>query len=184
GGDPPARGNPGPTRGTGGDPCRPGQRLRGRVHRCPSGAACTADRGTPRAAGGGRSQGPAGRCAGRGGAAAMTWLGANLPLVAELTALHLWLSLPPIVIGFVLAGHLGLLARRYRWLRGGLLTVIGLLHCNPSLAFFVLLPPVISICFLCWRNMSIALTNYAVALMARFGADAFVAVDPLVRQPA
>lgn len=114
----------------------------------------------------------------------MTWLGANLPLVAELTALHLWLSLPPIVIGFVLAVPLGLLAWRYRWLRGGLLTVIGLLYTIPSLALFVLLPPVIGISFLSSLNLTIALTIYAVALMARFAADAFAAVDPLVRQSA
>src|SRR5699024_9383592 len=156
----------------------------GRVHRCPSGAACTADRGTPQTTDNSRSQWPAGRCAGRGGAAAMTWLGANLPLVAELTALHLWLSLPPIVIGFVLAVPLGLLAWRYRWLRGGLLTVIGLLYTIPSLALFVLLPPVIGISLLRSLILTVALSVWAVALMPRFAADAVAAADPLVRQSA
>lgn len=114
----------------------------------------------------------------------MTWLSANLPLVGELTVLHLWLSLPPIIIGFALAVPLGLLAWRYHWLRGGLLTVIGLLYTIPSLALFVLLPPVIGISFLSPLNLTIALTIYAVALMARFAADAFAAVDPMVRQSA
>lgn len=114
----------------------------------------------------------------------MTWLTANLPLVGDLTALHLWLSLPPIIIGFVLAVPLGLLAWRYHLLRGGLLTVIGLLYTIPSLALFVLLPPVLGISFLSPVNLTIALTLYAVALMARFAADAFASVDPVVRQSA
>src|SRR5699024_3819778 len=53
-----------------------------------------------------------------------------------------------------------------------------------SLAYFVLLPPVIGISFLSSLNLTIALTIYAVALMARFAADAFAAVAPLVRQSA
>lgn len=114
----------------------------------------------------------------------MTWLGANLAEVWDLSVLHLWLSVQPIVIGFVIAVPLGLVAWRYRWLRGGLLTVIGLLYTIPSLALFVLLPPVIGISVLADANLVIALSIYAVALMTRFAADAFAAVDPVVRRSA
>lgn len=114
----------------------------------------------------------------------MTWLGGNLAEVWDLTVRHLWLSVQPIVIGFVVAIPLGLAAWRYRWLRGGLLTVIGLLYTIPSLALFVLLPPVIGISVLADANLVIALSIYAVALMTRFAADAFASVDPVVRRSA
>ena len=114
----------------------------------------------------------------------MTWVGANIAQVWNLSVLHLWLSVQPIVIGFVIAVPLGLVAWRYRWLRGGLLSVIGLLYTIPSLALFVLLPPVIGISVLADANLVIALSIYAVALMTRFAADAFAAVDPVVRRSA
>ena len=114
----------------------------------------------------------------------MTWLAGNLAEVWDLSVRHLWLSVQPIVIGFVLAVPLGLAAWRYRRLRGGLLTVIGLLYTIPSLALFVLLPPVIGISVLADANLVIALSIYAVALMTRFAADAFAAVDPVVRRSA
>ena len=114
----------------------------------------------------------------------MTWFTDNLADVWDLSIRHLWLSVRPIVIGFVLAVPLGLAAWRYRRLRGGLLTVIGLLYTIPSLALFVLLPPVIGISVLADANLVIALSIYAVALMTRFAADAFAAVDPMVRRSA
>jgi len=114
----------------------------------------------------------------------VTWLAGNLAEVWDLSVRHLWLSVQPIVIGFVLAVPLGLAAWRYRRLRGGLLTVIGLLYTIPSLALFVLLPPVIGISVLADANLVIALSIYAVALMTRFAADAFAAVDPVVRRSA
>lgn len=114
----------------------------------------------------------------------MTWFTDNLADVWDLSIRHLWLSVQPIVIGFVLAVPLGLAAWRYRRLRGGLLTVIGLLYTIPSLALFVLLPPVIGISVLADANLVIALSIYAVALMTRFAADAFAAVDPMVRRSA
>ena len=114
----------------------------------------------------------------------MTWLGANIAEVWDLAVRHLWLSVQPIVIGFVIAVPLGMVAWRYRWLRGGLLSVIGLLYTIPSLALFVLLPPVIGISVLTDANLVIALSIYAVALMTRFAADAFASVDGVVRQSA
>lgn len=114
----------------------------------------------------------------------MTWVLDNLDLLGELTLKHLWLSLPPIVIGFVISVPLGWLAYRFKLTRGLLLTLAGLLYTIPSLALFVILPPLIGISFLSPLNLTIALTIYAVAIMSRSVADALASVDPAIRQSA
>lgn len=114
----------------------------------------------------------------------MTWLGSNVGLVAELSLHHVQLSLLPIVVGFVVAVPLGVLAWRFKLTRGLTLTIVGLLYTIPSLALFVLLPPLLGISFLSEANVVIALSIYAVALMTRSAADAFGSVDPVVRRSA
>ncbi|SED82937.1 ABC transporter permease [Ruania alba] len=114
----------------------------------------------------------------------MTWLSGSLDLILELTLEHLWLSLLPIVAGFVIAIPLGQIAWRQKWLRGPMLSLVGLLYTIPSLALFVLLPPLLGIGFLSRANLIVALTIYAVALMTRFASDAFASVDIQVRQAA
>ncbi|WP_168916072.1 ABC transporter permease [Microcella flavibacter] len=114
----------------------------------------------------------------------MTWVANNWQQIVELTLVHLRLSLLPIVLGFVLAIPLGWVAHRYRLTRGLVLTVVGLLYTIPSLALFVILPPLLGLPFLSVGNVLIALTIYAVALMARSTADALDSVDPDVRQAA
>ena len=44
----------------------------------------------------------------------MTWARANADRLADLTWQHLWLSLVPVVLGFLLALPLGWWANRYR----------------------------------------------------------------------
>jgi osmoprotectant transport system permease protein len=114
----------------------------------------------------------------------MTWVLDNLPLIGRLTLEHLALAIPPIVIGFLLSIPLGFLAYRYRLTRGLLLTLAGLLYTIPSLALFVVLPPLLGISYLSSLNLSIALTIYAVAIMSRSVADALTSVDPDIRQSA
>ena len=114
----------------------------------------------------------------------MTWVLNNLPLIGRLTLEHIALAIPPIVIGFLLSIPLGFLAYRYRLTRGVLLTVAGLLYTVPSLALFVVLPPLLGISYLSSLNLSIALTIYAVAIMSRSMADALTSVDPAIRQSA
>lgn len=114
----------------------------------------------------------------------MNWLVNNWDLVLRLSVEHLRLSITPIILGFVISIPLGWLAFRFRLTRGILLTVAGLLYTIPSLALFVLLPPFLGISFLSEANITIALTIYAVAIMARSVADALDSVDPLVRQSA
>lgn len=114
----------------------------------------------------------------------MTWVLNNLGLILELTLEHMRLSILPIVLGFVIAIPLGWLAYRYRLTRGLILTLVGLLYTIPSLALFVILPPLLGISFLSEANVIIALTIYAVAIMARSVADALASVDPDVHQAA
>jgi osmoprotectant transport system permease protein len=114
----------------------------------------------------------------------VTWVLDNLGLILELTLVHIRLSILPIVLGFVIAIPLGWVAYRYRLTRGLILTLVGLLYTIPSLALFVILPPLLGIGFLSEANVLIALTIYAVAIMARSVAEALASVDPDVRQSA
>lgn len=114
----------------------------------------------------------------------MNWIVDNLDLIWRLTLDHVRLSIPPIVLGLVLSIPLGWVAYRYKLTRGLLLTVTGLLYTIPSLALLVLLPSVIGISFFSELNITIGLTIYAVALLARSVADALGSVDPGVRQSA
>ena len=101
----------------------------------------------------------------------MTWVVNNLDLIWRLSLEHLVLAIPPILIGFVISIPLGFLAYRFKLTRGLLLTVAGLLYTIPSLALFVILPPLLGISFISSLNLSIALTIYAVAILVRAVAD-------------
>ncbi|AYF96890.1 ABC transporter permease [Protaetiibacter intestinalis] len=114
----------------------------------------------------------------------MNWVLDNLDLIGRLTVEHLRQSALPIVLGFLIAIPLGWLAFRFRLTRGLVLTITGLLYTIPSLALFILLPTVLGISVLSEANLIIALTIYAVAIMARSIADALASVDPAVRQSA
>ena len=114
----------------------------------------------------------------------MNWLVNNWQLVLSLGVQHIRLSIPPIVLGFVISIPLGWLAYRFKLTRGLLLTIAGLLYTIPSLAMFVILPPLLGISFLSEINLTIALTIYAVAIMSRSVADALTSVDPAIRQSA
>jgi len=114
----------------------------------------------------------------------VNWIGNNLDLIAQLSVQHIRLSIPPILLGFVISLPLGWLAYRFKLTRGLLLTVAGLLFTIPSLALFVLLPPILGIAYTSEANVTIALTIYAVAIMSRSVADALGSVDPAIRQSA
>lgn len=114
----------------------------------------------------------------------MNWLFNNLPLVLELTLEHLRISVPPIVIGFLVSIPLGWLAHRYKLTRGLLLTVIGIVYTVPSIALLILLPPIIGISVLSATNVIVALSIYAVAIMVRSMADALDSVDEDIKRSA
>ncbi|HVG67640.1 MAG TPA: ABC transporter permease [Gaiellales bacterium] len=104
----------------------------------------------------------------------------NLPLIGDLTLEHLYFALPPIVIGLVLAIPLGWLANRTRAGRTVAINLSGLLYTIPSLALFVLLPPLLGTRILDPINVIVALTVYTVALLVRTVADGLSAVPPVV----
>lgn len=112
--------------------------------------------------------------------AALNWFWANLALIRDLTLEHLYFALPPVVIGLVLAIPLGWLANRTKLGRSLTINIAGLLYTVPSLALFVLLPPLLGTRILDPVNVVVALTVYTVALLVRTVADALNAVPAIV----
>lgn len=90
---------------------------------------------------------------------------------------HTWLSVVPVVTGLLIALPLGWLASRYRWSYPPLMTVSGLLYTVPSIALFVLVPPLLGLDPLSPLQVPIALTVYSVALLVRVVADGLGSVS-------
>lgn len=111
----------------------------------------------------------------------MNWLWDNLDRVAELTLVHLALSVPPIILSFVISIPIGWAAWRYRWSRGAVLGLAGILYAIPSLPLFIAMPGIIGTSLRSPVNVVVALTLYGIALMVRSAADGFGDVDPGVR---
>lgn len=107
----------------------------------------------------------------------MNWLWSNLDLVGELILVHLALSVPAIILSFVVSIPIGWLAHRYRWSRGVLLSLCALLYAIPSLALFIALPAMTGLSLRSPVNLVIALTLYGIAVIVRTAADAFDAVE-------
>ena len=110
----------------------------------------------------------------------MTWVLANLEMIGELTLEHVVFALVPVVLGIVLAVPLGWLANRTGFGRTLTINVSGLLYTVPSLALFVILPPLLGTQILDPINVIVALTVYTVALLVRTVADALSAVPSVV----
>ncbi len=70
------------------------------------------------------------------------WARENIDRFGTPTVQHLQIVIPAILIGFVVAFALALLAHRSRWLQPPLLAATGVLYTIPSIAFFFLLLPV------------------------------------------
>lgn len=70
------------------------------------------------------------------------WAKENIDRYGTPTVQHLELVVLSVVIGFVVAFALALLAHRTRWLQPPLLATTGILYTIPSIAFFFLLLPV------------------------------------------
>jgi osmoprotectant transport system permease protein len=69
------------------------------------------------------------------------WASENIDRFETPTVQHLQIVIPALVIGFVVAFALALLAHRIRWLQPPLLAATGVLYTIPSIAFFFLLLP-------------------------------------------
>jgi osmoprotectant transport system permease protein len=114
----------------------------------------------------------------------VNWLWSNLDRVGELILVHLALSVPAIILSFVVSVPIGWLAHQYRWSRSVLLSLCALLYAIPSLAVFIALPTVTGLSLRSPLNLVIALTLYGVAVIVRTSADAFNSVEPDVQQSA
>lgn len=106
----------------------------------------------------------------------MNWLSNNLDEVARLLLWHLGIALPAILLSFLFALPLGWLAWRYRWSRGLILTVCGLLYAIPSLPLLVFLPVLLGTGLRDPLNVVVLLTLYGIALQVRSTVDGFASV--------
>ena len=103
----------------------------------------------------------------------MTWFLDNLSHIRDLAVTHLWLSVLPVLLGFVIAVPIGWWAQRHSRWRGLVLGSGGILYSLPSLPLLVILPGILGTSFLDPVNVVVVLTLYAVALLVRTAADAF-----------
>lgn len=114
----------------------------------------------------------------------MNWIINNGDLIGQLVVAHLFTAIPPIILSFLISVPIGWAANRFRWSRGVLLTVLGLLYAIPSFPLFVILPVIIGTGIRNPINIVVALTLYGIALMVRTTADGLAAVDADIRQSA
>ena len=71
----------------------------------------------------------------------MQYLINNLPRVSVLFGQHLYLTVMALLIAVVLGIPLGILIYQVRWLRGPVLSVLGVIYTIPSLSLLILLIP-------------------------------------------
>jgi osmoprotectant transport system permease protein len=98
----------------------------------------------------------------------------------ELTLIHLWLSLVPLLLGLLIAVPLGAFVHRTTALRRITTVTASIVFTIPSLALFVVLPLVIPTRILDQANVIVALTLYTVALLVRAVPEALDALPPAV----
>jgi osmoprotectant transport system permease protein len=109
----------------------------------------------------------------------MKWLSQNLDTVLELTAAHISLAIPAIVLSLVIAIPVGRLAHGVAWLRSPVVAVVGVLYAIPSLPLFILIPSIFGTGLRSAATAIIVLTVYGVAILVRSAADAFGAVSEM-----
>ncbi|MEV0295231.1 ABC transporter permease [Nocardia sp. NPDC050710] len=95
----------------------------------------------------------------------MRYLIDNFSEIMGFTETHLYLALIPLALGLVIAVPVGALVRRVAWLRRVTVTVSSLAYTVPSLALFVIIPPLVGISTIDPLNVIIALTVYSTALL-------------------
>ncbi|MCX4096006.1 ABC transporter permease [Nocardia sp. alder85J] len=95
----------------------------------------------------------------------MRYLLHNFSEIMGFTRTHVYLALLPLLIALVVAIPVGALVRRVSWLRRVTTTVAGIAYTIPSLALFVIIPPIVGIATIDPLNVVIALTVYSVALL-------------------
>jgi osmoprotectant transport system permease protein len=111
----------------------------------------------------------------------MRYLVDNPALLLRLTAQHLALTVVSLVLALCLAVPLGILAARRRTIRGPLLGILGIIYTIPSLAFFVILIPLMGLGV---GPALTALVAYAQIILVRNITVALLRVDPAVVEAA
>ena len=114
----------------------------------------------------------------------MNWLSYNWQWAGDLAATHLYLSASAVVIAVLVAVPLGRLAFRFPKLGGALLSAATLIYAVPSLPLLFVVPILIGTPLRSSTTIIAALALYGAALLVRTAADAFNAVDPIVRDSA
>lgn len=111
----------------------------------------------------------------------MNYLFNNFDVVVKLFLEHLQLTLAVVIFSLLIGVPLGLLLSRIRWLRGPVMSVLGIIYTIPSLSFFVLLIPIFG---LGTRPAIIALTAYAQLLLIRNWLVGLTTIDPAILEAA
>ena len=101
----------------------------------------------------------------------------NRSVILAALGQHVWLSLLPVVIGAALALPFGYLAVRSPRLYQPIVNTGGVIYSIPSLALFLMLPPVLGLQVLDPLNIVAALSLYTFALLTRTVADALISVQ-------
>ncbi len=110
----------------------------------------------------------------------MKYLIDNFSEIMGFTRTHLYLALVPLLLGLIIAIPVGALARRISWLRRITVTAASLSYTIPSLALFVIIPPLAGISTIDPLNVIIALTLYSTALLVIAVPTALDSVSPTV----
>lgn len=92
------------------------------------------------------------------------WIVDNIGNYMRPLAEHVYLTLVPVIIGFVIAMILAVLAHRRRWLTGPVITVTGIFFAIPSVAAFFLLQPITG---LGYTTALVALVSYTLLIIFR-----------------
>ncbi|MCA6952062.1 ABC transporter permease [Pectobacterium polaris] len=112
------------------------------------------------------------------------WLWSQSDKILNLLLWHCYLSVTPIVIGLLLAIPVGWAIYNMPKAKGIILNLFGLLYTVPSLALFVLLPPLLNTRILDPINVVVALTIYSFALLVRTVCDGLDSISTETRQSA
>ncbi len=92
------------------------------------------------------------------------WIADNLGRYWTPLLEHVFLTIVPVVIGFVIAFGLAVLAHRERWLTGPIVTTTGIFFAIPSVAAFFLLQPLTG---LGYTTAMVALVSYTLLIIFR-----------------
>lgn len=114
----------------------------------------------------------------------MNWITQNSEMIAEMVYRHLLLSVPAIVLSFLIAIPIGRIAFLYPKIGRTLTNISSLLYTIPALPLLVMIPILFGTSLRSPATVIIALVVYGVALMARTATDAFGSVDAQLRDTA